>query len=130
MTQAKFSAVDLPYSLKLLWAPMVDAAYSRRIGKRKSWLIPVEISIGKWKNDCITQYLYGFSLKSLSYVNVAWHRAVVLLHWIEYQWLVGGRHASHDYVDVRFLFRELFGRHSGHYSRRMGADPVETVIQH
>ncbi|XP_022175893.1 acetyl-coenzyme A transporter 1-like [Myzus persicae] len=44
--QAKFSVVDLPYSLKLLWAPLVDVVYSRRVGKRKSWLVPVQFSIG------------------------------------------------------------------------------------
>ncbi|XP_060865918.1 acetyl-coenzyme A transporter 1-like isoform X2 [Metopolophium dirhodum] len=44
--QAKFSVVDLPYSLKLLWAPLVDVVYSQRMGKRKSWLVPVQFSIG------------------------------------------------------------------------------------
>ncbi|XP_015372739.1 PREDICTED: acetyl-coenzyme A transporter 1-like [Diuraphis noxia] len=44
--QAKFSVVDLPYSLKLLWAPLVDVVYSRRMGKRKSWLVPVQFCIG------------------------------------------------------------------------------------
>jgi len=44
--QAKFGMVDLPYSLKLLWAPMVDAAYFRRIGKRKTWLVPTQLLIG------------------------------------------------------------------------------------
>ncbi|KAL4097361.1 hypothetical protein QTP88_022150 [Uroleucon formosanum] len=44
--QAKFSVVDLPYSLKLLWAPLVDVVYLRRIGKRKSWLVPLQFCIG------------------------------------------------------------------------------------
>jgi MFS transporter, PAT family, solute carrier family 33 (acetyl-CoA transportor), member 1 len=34
-----------PFSLKLLWAPIVDAWYSKRFGRRKTWLIPVQYSI-------------------------------------------------------------------------------------
>lgn len=44
--QAKFGVVDIPWSLKLLWAPLVDVMYSRRIGKRKTWMVPVELCIG------------------------------------------------------------------------------------
>lgn len=40
--QATFSLVSWPFSLKLLWAPFVDSIYSRRFGRRKSWLIPVQ----------------------------------------------------------------------------------------
>lgn len=40
--QATFSLVSWPFSLKLLWAPIVDSVYSRRFGRRKSWLIPVQ----------------------------------------------------------------------------------------
>ncbi|CAH8508435.1 unnamed protein product [Dicrocoelium dendriticum] len=45
-TQATFSLAMWPFSLKLLWAPLVDALYSSRIGRRKSWLIPVQYAIG------------------------------------------------------------------------------------
>lgn len=44
--QALFSLVSLPFSLKLLWAPFVDSSYSRPIGRRKSWLIPVQLICG------------------------------------------------------------------------------------
>lgn len=37
-----FSLVSLPFSLKLLWAPLVDSLYIPSIGRRKSWLIPVQ----------------------------------------------------------------------------------------
>ena len=51
--QAVFSLVSLPYSLKLLWAPIVDALYLSnrhpnslgnrlKLGRRKSWVIPVQ----------------------------------------------------------------------------------------
>lgn len=42
--QATFSLVSWPFSLKLLWAPFVDSLYSRRFGRRKSWLIPVQFA--------------------------------------------------------------------------------------
>lgn len=41
-----FSLASYPYSLKLLWSPIVDAIYSRRIGRRKSWIIPVQLVSG------------------------------------------------------------------------------------
>lgn len=44
--QAMFSFAFWPFSVKLLWAPVVDALYSRRIGRRKSWLVPVQYLIG------------------------------------------------------------------------------------
>lgn len=45
-TQAQFSFVFWPFTLKLLWAPIVDACYWERFGRRKSWLVPVQYSIG------------------------------------------------------------------------------------
>lgn len=44
--QAVFSFVSWPFSVKLLWAPIVDAIYSRSFGRRKSWLVPVQYIIG------------------------------------------------------------------------------------
>jgi len=44
--QALFKFVTWPYSIKLLWAPIVDAFYSKTIGKRKSWIVPVQIITG------------------------------------------------------------------------------------
>lgn len=35
-----------PFSLKLLWAPLVDSLFSHRIGRRKTWLIPTQYLIG------------------------------------------------------------------------------------
>ncbi|CAH8441996.1 unnamed protein product [Heterobilharzia americana] len=45
-SQATFSLVTWPFSLKLAWAPIVDSLYSSRIGRRKTWLIPVQYAIG------------------------------------------------------------------------------------
>lgn len=41
-----FSLASYPYSLKLLWSPIVDAVYNRKIGRRKSWIIPVQLVSG------------------------------------------------------------------------------------
>lgn len=39
-----FSVAAYPYSLKLLWSPLVDALYWRRLGRRKSWVVPVQLA--------------------------------------------------------------------------------------
>lgn len=44
--QAVFALCSWPFSLKLLWAPIVDAIYLKRIGRRKTWLIPVQTAAG------------------------------------------------------------------------------------
>ncbi|KAK3705516.1 hypothetical protein RRG08_041390 [Elysia crispata] len=51
--QAVFSLVYWPFSVKLLWAPLVDSIYSQWFGRRKTWLIPI-------------QYLMGFFMLILS----------------------------------------------------------------
>ncbi|XP_057666812.1 acetyl-coenzyme A transporter 1 [Diorhabda carinulata] len=55
--QAEFSFVTWPFSLKLLWAPIVDSIFSTRIGRRKTWLVPSQYLIG------------GFMLLLSSHVN-------------------------------------------------------------
>ena len=44
--QAMFSFVYWPFSVKLLWAPIVDSVYFSKVGRRKSWLVPVQYLIG------------------------------------------------------------------------------------
>ncbi|XP_069856179.1 acetyl-coenzyme A transporter 1 isoform X2 [Dipodomys merriami] len=44
--QAFFSFVFWPFSLKLLWAPLVDAVYLKSFGRRKSWLVPTQYVLG------------------------------------------------------------------------------------
>jgi PAT family acetyl-CoA transporter-like MFS transporter 1 len=43
---AIFALCSWPFSLKLLWAPLVDSVFFRRIGRRKSWLVPVQTLAG------------------------------------------------------------------------------------
>lgn len=41
-----FSLASYPYSLKLLWSPIVDAVWSPKVGRRKSWIMPVQMVSG------------------------------------------------------------------------------------
>lgn len=44
--QAEFSFATWPFSMKLLWAPIVDSLFWPQFGRRKSWLIPTQYLIG------------------------------------------------------------------------------------
>ncbi|CAF3364544.1 unnamed protein product [Rotaria socialis] len=52
--QGTFNFVVYPFSLKLAWAPIIDAVYITRFGRRKTWLLPI-------------QYLLGIILFTLSF---------------------------------------------------------------
>ncbi len=41
--QGTFTFAYYPFSLKLLWAPIVDTVFVKRIGRRKTWLFLVQI---------------------------------------------------------------------------------------
>ena len=41
-----YSLASYPYSLKLLWSPIVDAVWSSRVGRRKSWILPIQTLSG------------------------------------------------------------------------------------
>lgn len=41
-----FSLAAYPYSLKLLWSPIVDAVWSPKVGRRKSWILPIQTLSG------------------------------------------------------------------------------------
>lgn len=43
---ATFALSSYPYSLKLLWSPIVDSSYFVSIGRRKSWIIPMQLTVG------------------------------------------------------------------------------------
>jgi PAT family acetyl-CoA transporter-like MFS transporter 1 len=42
----QFHQVSWPFSLKLLWAPIVDSIFVKSVGLRKTWLLPVQTVIG------------------------------------------------------------------------------------
>ena len=41
-----FSFAYWPFSIKLLWAPIVDSIFIGKFGRRKTWLVPVQYLIG------------------------------------------------------------------------------------
>lgn len=41
-----FTLASYPYSLKLFWSPIVDAVWSPKIGRRKSWILPIQLLSG------------------------------------------------------------------------------------
>lgn len=41
-----FSLATYPYSLKLLWSPIVDAIWTPKVGRRKSWIMPIQMLSG------------------------------------------------------------------------------------
>lgn len=43
---ATFALSSYPYSLKLLWSPIVDSVFIRSVGRRKSWIIPMQLIVG------------------------------------------------------------------------------------
>ena len=38
-----FSLASYPYSFKLLWSPIVDSLYNSSFGRRKSWVVPIQL---------------------------------------------------------------------------------------
>jgi MFS transporter, PAT family, solute carrier family 33 (acetyl-CoA transportor), member 1 len=51
-----FSLASYPYSLKLFWSPIVDAIWSPTLGRRKSWILPIQMLSG-----CGMLYLGGMA---------------------------------------------------------------------
>lgn len=41
-----FSLAAYPYSLKLFWSPIVDAVWTPKLGRRKSWILPIQTVSG------------------------------------------------------------------------------------
>ncbi|RKP24762.1 acetyl-coenzyme A transporter 1, partial [Syncephalis pseudoplumigaleata] len=58
--QAVLSLATYPYSLKLFWSPIVDALFVSRIGRRKTWIIPIQLILGVvflWLGSNIEHYM-------------------------------------------------------------------------
>ncbi|KAJ7664334.1 acetyl-coenzyme A transporter 1-domain-containing protein [Mycena polygramma] len=43
---ATFALCGYPYSLKLLWSPIIDSVFFSSFGRRKSWIIPMQLING------------------------------------------------------------------------------------
>jgi len=40
---AIFAITNYPYSMKLLWSPIVDSNFNKKFGRRKSWIVPIQL---------------------------------------------------------------------------------------
>jgi len=40
---AIFAITNYPYSMKLLWSPIVDSFFNKNFGRRKSWIVPIQL---------------------------------------------------------------------------------------
>ncbi|UZJ56758.1 hypothetical protein CBS101457_006078 [Exobasidium rhododendri] len=69
-----FMLATYPYSLKLLWSPVVDSCYvnkwrvpflgtTLRLGRRKSWIVPIQLIVG------VLLYLLGLNVDRLLLVE-------------------------------------------------------------
>lgn len=56
--------------MKLLWAPIVDAVYSSKFGRRKSWLIPTQFLIGMFINCTNSKLEKNASFKSSIFIGI------------------------------------------------------------
>ena len=57
--QGTFSLAFYPFSLKLFWAPLIDVYYIRWLGRRQTWLLPIQVLLGS------TLIVISFYLESL-----------------------------------------------------------------
>lgn len=73
-----FSLATLPYSLKLLWSPIVDSVYSHRIGRRKSWIIPIQLIVGFFLIG-ISCYITALLSSPLSIVKITLSFSLLIL---------------------------------------------------
>ncbi|CCD25501.1 uncharacterized protein NDAI_0F01820 [Naumovozyma dairenensis CBS 421] len=65
-----FSIATYPYSLKILWSPIIDSLYSKKIGRRRSWIIPIQLASG------LMLYILGHCISKgyiFSGVDAAFH---------------------------------------------------------
>ncbi|CAF1209693.1 unnamed protein product [Adineta ricciae] len=44
--QGHYSFAHYPFSIKLIWAPFIDVFYIQRLGRRQTWLLPVQTCLG------------------------------------------------------------------------------------
>ena len=64
MTEVSLArALALPWALKALWAPLVDRYSWARLGRRKSWIIPMQLLLAA---ACVVAAFFPLSRETLS----------------------------------------------------------------
>lgn len=64
--QGTLSFASWPYALKILWAPFVDSFYIEKLGRRKTWIVAVQLCLG------IVSFTSGSYLSQI--LNIDWVR--------------------------------------------------------
>ena len=67
--QSKFSFASYPFSMKILWAPIVDSIFIKKFGRRKTWLIPTQMLIGENKVKIVYVKFFGDHGKKFSHIE-------------------------------------------------------------
>ena len=65
---AIFTLSTYPYSLKLLWSPFVDSWFFPSVGRRRSWIIPMQTLLGSimlWMSFHIQGFLDSVCHRSI-----------------------------------------------------------------
>lgn len=64
MTEVSLArALAIPWALKMLWAPLVDRYASARFGRRRSWIIPMQLLLA---GACVVASLFPLSRETLT----------------------------------------------------------------
>lgn len=84
---AVFALSTWPYSLKLLWSPIVDAWFLPRWGRRKSWIVPVQAVVG------VGLWMIGGRVQG-------WLDEVRAMKW---RWMCEGKLIGKEEVDINFI---------------------------
>ena len=82
--QTSFAAAGLfkfamwPYGIKLLWSPIVDSLYFSKCGRRKTWIVPLQLIVAAvlWH---ISHNLQGWLLSYDVTTLAVWFGIIVLL---------------------------------------------------
>lgn len=61
-----FTLSSYPYSLKILWSPFVDAFYIPSFGRRKTWIVPIQLTAG-----VLMVWIGGYLDHDLSTVDIS-----------------------------------------------------------
>ncbi|CAF1314937.1 unnamed protein product [Didymodactylos carnosus] len=98
--QGTFSFVHWPFSIKLLWAPIIDSLYIKRFGRRKTWLLPIQLLIG------LIMILLSFYISSL--LNTK-NILVLTISWIFLYFLTASQDICVDGWALSLLSNENIG---------------------
>lgn len=80
-----FTFAAYPYSLKLFWSPIVDSVYIKSIGRRKSWIIPIQLLVGlifvylsTWINDLLAPNI-GITKSEIVFITSIFFLIILLV---------------------------------------------------